>query len=259
MGNQFVEVKEKFDGSVTEFVIGPAPANIVSEAVMDELSVHLDKVVQDPNKKLIILTGAGDHFSFGASVQEHTPDKCDSMITKFNKFIGKILECQVPILARVTGNCLGGAFEVVLACHFIFAERKASFAFAEIKLAVFPPPGSILLPHIVGDKIASQLVLTGAAKSAEELNNYNMINEMADDASALDKAIDAFITKRIMPLSASSIRIASEAVRIDIIKTYKEHIDNIEKLYLKKLMSMHDAVEGITSFMEKRPPNWTNN
>jgi cyclohexa-1,5-dienecarbonyl-CoA hydratase len=259
MGNKLVEVNEKFNGNVTELVIGPAPANIVSEAVMGELTIELEKVAKDPNKKLIILTGAGDQFSYGAAVAEHTPDKCDSMIMKFNKFIGKILTCPVPVLARVRGNCLGGAFEVVLACHFIFAEKKASFAFAEIKLGVFPPPGSILLPLIVGDKIASQMVLTGSAKSAEELKNYNLINEMSDDAEALDKAIDAFITKRIMPLSASSIRIASEAVRIDIIKRYKEHIADIEKLYLKKLMSTHDAVEGIASFMDKRPPNWTNN
>ncbi len=259
MGNKLVQVNEKFNGNVTELVIGPAPANIVSEAVMGELTIELEKVAKDPNKKLVILTGAGDQFSYGAAVAEHTPDKCDSMITKFNKFIGKILTCPVPVLARVRGNCLGGAFEVVLACHFIFAEKKASFAFAEIKLGVFPPPGSILLPLIVGDKIASQMVLTGSAKSAEELKNYNLINEMSDDAEALDKAIDAFITKRIMPLSASSIRIASEAVRIDIIKRYKEHIADVEKLYLKKLMSTHDAVEGIASFMDKRPPNWTNN
>ncbi len=258
MGETLVQVNEKYNGAVTELVIGPAPANIVSEAAMAELAVQLDKAAKDPNKKLVILTGAGDHFSFGASVQEHTPDRCDSMITKFNKFIGKILTCPVPVLARVRGNCLGGAFEVVLACNFIFAEKKASFAFAEIKLAVFPPPGSILLPLVVGDKIASQMVLTGAAKSAEELYTFNCINETADDAAALDKAIDTFVTKRILPLSASSIRIANEAVRIDIIKRYNEHIDNIEKLYLKKLMSTKDAVEGIVSFMEKRPPKWQN-
>jgi cyclohexa-1,5-dienecarbonyl-CoA hydratase len=259
MGQKLVQVNEKFNGNVTELVIGPAPSNIVSEAVMGELTIELEKAAKDPKKKLIILTGAGDQFSYGASVPEHTPDRCDSMITKFNKFIGKILSCPVPVLARVRGNCLGGAFEVVLACHYIFAEKKASFAFAEIKLAVFPPPGSILLPLIVGDKIACQMVLTGAAKSAEEMKSYNMINELADDAESLDKSIDTFITKRIMPLSASSIRIASEAVRMDIIKRYKEHISEIEKLYLKKLMSTHDAVEGIASFMEKRPPNWTNN
>jgi cyclohexa-1,5-dienecarbonyl-CoA hydratase len=259
MGDKLVQVNEKYNGSAVELIVGPAPANILSEAAMDELSAHLDKIVKDPNKKIIILTGAGDHFSFGASVPEHTPDRCDSMITKFNVFIGKMLACPVPILARVKGNCLGGALEVVLACHFVFAEKKASFAFAEIKLAVFPPPGSILLPLVVGDKIACQMVMTGAAKSAEELKNYNFINELSDDADAMDKAIDTFITKRIMPLSASSIRIANEAVRKDIVTRYKEHIAEIEKLYLKKLMSTHDAVEGIVSFMEKRPPKWTNN
>jgi cyclohexa-1,5-dienecarbonyl-CoA hydratase len=259
MGNTLVQVNEKFNGSVTELVIGPAPANIVSEAVMGELSTHLDKAAKDPNKKLIIITGAGDHFSFGASVAEHTPDKCDSMITNFHIFIEKILASPVPVMARVRGNCLGGGFEVVLACHFIFAEKTASFAVPEIKLGVFPPPASLLLPLMVGDKIACQIVLTGANKTAEELKNYNLINESSENAEALDKAIDAFITKRIMPLSASTIRIANRAVRLGVVKHYKENVKEVEKLYLKTLMSTHDAVEGITSFIEKRPPKWQNN
>jgi cyclohexa-1,5-dienecarbonyl-CoA hydratase len=256
---KLVEVNEKFNGNVTELVIGPAPSNIVSEAVMGELTIELEKAAKDSKKKLIIITGAGDHFSFGASVAEHTPDKCDSMITKFHLFIEKILSCPVPVMARVRGNCLGGGFEVAIACHFIFAEKNASFAVPEIKLGVFPPPASLLLPLIVGDKIACQIVLTGAAKSAEELKNYNLINESSENAEALDKAIDAFITKRIMPLSASTIRIAAQAVRLVILKQYRENVKEVEKLYLKKLMSTHDAVEGIKSFIEKRPPTWQNN
>jgi cyclohexa-1,5-dienecarbonyl-CoA hydratase len=259
MGNNLVEVNEKYNGSVTELVIGPAPANIVSEAVMGELGVQLDKAAKDINKKLIIITGAGDHFSFGASVAEHTPDKCDSMITKFHLFIEKVLSCPVPILGRVRGNCLGGGFELVLACHFIFAEKTASFAVPEIKLGVFPPPASLLLPLIVGDKIACQIVLTGANKTADELKNYNLINECSENVEVLDKAIDAFITKRIVPLSASTIRVANRAVRLGVLKHYKENVKEVEKLYLKTLMGTHDAVEGIASFMEKRPPKWQNN
>lgn len=256
---KLVTSTEKFNGAVAELVIGPPPANIVSEAAMEEILVELDKIVKDPNKKMIILTGAGDHFTFGASVQEHTPKQVGSMIPKFNIFIEKLLSCPVPILARVRGNCLGGGFEVVLGCHYIFAEKKASFAFAEIKLGVFPPPGSLLLPLMIGDKLACQIITTGLAKTGEELKSNNVVNEVYENAAELDKAIETFVTKKILPLSASSVRIAAQAVRMVTLRLYKENIKEMEDLYLKTLMSTHDAVEGITSFMEKRPPAWKNN
>jgi cyclohexa-1,5-dienecarbonyl-CoA hydratase len=259
MENKFITVNEKFNGSVAEIVIGPAPSNIVSEAVMAEVTAQLDKTAKDANKKLIILTGAGDNFSYGASVPEHAPDKVGSMLPKFHTFIEKILCCPIPVMAKVKGKCLGGGYETVIACHYIFADKTASFAVPEITLGVFPPPASILLPLIIGDKLACQMVLTGAAKSADDLKAANLINEVSENAEALEKTIETFITKRVLPMSASSIRIACQSVRKEIIEKYKANIKEIEKLYLKNLMSSHDAVEGITAFMEKRQAVWKNN
>ncbi len=259
MANKLIAVNEKFNGNVAEIIIGPAPSNIVSEAVMGEVMVELEKIVKDPNKKLIIITGAGDHFSYGASVPEHTAERVGSMLPKFHIFIEKILSSPVPVMARVRGKCLGGGFETVIACHFIFADKTASFAVPEITLGVLPPPASVLLPLIIGDKYACQMVLTGASKSAEELKGLNLVNDVSDNAEALEKSIDTFITKRIIPLSASSIRVACQTVRLEVIEKYRKNIKTAEKLYLKDLMSTHDAVEGINSFIAKRPAVWKNN
>lgn len=257
MADKFVEVIEKSEG-VTELVIGPAPSNIVSEAVMAEIIEQLEIVQKNKDKKLVILTGAGDHFSYGASVPEHTPEKVDSMIPNFHKLIDKILSCQVPIMAKVKGNCLGGGFEVVMACHFIYALKDASFAVPEIKLGVFPPPASVLLPFIIGDSLACEMTLTGSAKSGEELKNCGFANAAFDTSEEMDEAIDKFIAKKINPLSASSLRKAVQAVRTGIIERYRDDIQKVEKLYLKDLMSTNDGVEGIVSFIEKRKPEWKN-
>lgn len=257
MSEKLVEVVERNKG-VIELVIGPPPSNIVTEAVMGEVMDQLDKINGDQDNKLIILSGAGNHFSYGAAVQEHTPDKVGSMIPKFHKFIDKILSSSVPVLAKVRGKCLGGGFETAIACHLIFAEKTASFAVPEIILGVFPPPASALLPMMIGDSLASEIVLTGVAKSGEELKACNLVNEVFDNSDAMEESIDKFINNKILPLSAASLRIASQAVRYGVVTRYREYIKIIEKLYLKDLMSTHDAVEGITAFMEKRKPEWKN-
>ena len=258
MSDKLVEVVER-NKSVIELVIGPPPSNIVSEAVMGEVMGHIEKINSEPDSKLIILTGAGNHFSYGASVPEHTPEKVGSMIPKFHKFIDKILSSPVPIMAKVKGRCLGGGFETAIACHLIFAEKTASFAVPEIILGVFPPPASALLPMMIGDSLANEIVLTGVAKSGEELKGCNLVNEVFDNSEAMEASINKFINNKIMPLSASSLRKASQAVRYGVVTRYREYIKKAEELYLKDLMSTHDAVEGITSFMEKRNPEWKNN
>lgn len=255
--NTLVQVRKRTE-EVKEFLIGPAPSNIVSEAVMDEIMARIEECVNDNNTKMIILTGEGEHFSFGASVPEHTPEKVGSMLPKFHTLIDKILSCPVPIMARVRGNCLGGGFEVVMACHFIFTDKSASFAVPEIKLGVFPPPASALLPLMIGESIACEITITGTSKSGEELKSYGLVNEVFDDADALEEGIAKFINKRISPLSASSLRNAAKAVRTGIVEQYRKDIKTIEKLYLQELMKTHDAVEGISSFMEKRKPVWKN-
>ncbi len=255
--NQLIQVHTKTEG-VKELVIGPAPSNIVSEAVMDEIMAHLEQSVKDNNTKMVILTGEGEHFSFGASVPEHTPEKVGSMLPKFHILIDKILSCPVPVMARVRGNCLGGGFEVVMACHFIFADKSASFAVPEIKLGVFPPPASALLPLMIGESVACEITMTGVSKSGDELKSYGLVNEIFDNVESLEEGINKFINKRISPLSASSLRYAAKAVRTGIVERYRDNIKTIEKLYLQELMKSHDAVEGITSFMEKRKPVWNN-
>jgi cyclohexa-1,5-dienecarbonyl-CoA hydratase len=258
MSEKLIEAIKKSE-AVTELIIGPPPSNIISEALMAELMGYLEKIANDRNKKLIVLTGAGNEFSYGASIQEHAPDKIESMIPNFNLCIDKILSSPVPILAKVRGRCLGGGFEVAMACHLIFAEKTAAFALPEITLGVFPPPASSLLPIMIGDNLANEIILTGASKSGEELKNCNLVNQVFDNAQAMEEEIVKFIEKRIIPLSASSIRKATQAARTGIIERYRKEIKIIEKLYLKDLMSTHDAVEGITSFMEnKRKPVWTN-
>ncbi len=255
MNYTLIKTTELHDGQVTEILLGPPPGNILSAQMMDEISAEMDKVRAAPHKKLLIFTGTGKHFSFGASVEEHTADKVGAMLPKFHNLIAALLECPVPALAKVRGVCLGGAFELALGCPLLFCEEGAALGVPEIQLGVFPPAASILLPHKIGSGVAAQMILTGDKFAATELKRLGLVNEVAE-AGKLDEAVQGFIEKQILPKSAVALRLANQAAQIGLLKHFRDHIQEVERLYLDRLMSTADAVEGIQAFLEKRKPKW---
>jgi len=250
-----IKTTELYNGQVTEILLGPPPGNILSARMMDELSAEMERAKGVPHKKLLIFSGTGKHFSFGASVEEHTADKVGAMLPKFHKLIGAVLECPVPALAKVRGVCLGGAFELALACPLLFCDEGAALGVPEIQLAVFPPAASILLPHKIGFALAAQMTLTGEKFAATELKRLGLVNEVAEGGK-LDEAVQTFVEKQILPKSAAALRLANQATQFGLVKRYRNSIQEVERLYLDRLMSTADAVEGIQAFLEKRPPKW---
>jgi cyclohexa-1,5-dienecarbonyl-CoA hydratase len=125
----------------------------------------------------------------------------------------------------------------------------------EIQLGVFPPAASILLPFKLGFAHAAQMILSGEKVPAAELKRVGLVNEVAA-AGKLDEAVQAFVEKHVLPKSAASLRLANQASHSILIKHYRAHIQEVERLYLDRLMSTADAVEGIQAFLEKRPAKW---
>lgn len=237
MATDLLTCTDKFKGQVAELTFGPAPANIITAELMGALSQQLKQVQGDKHKKLIVLCGTGKHFSYGASVEEHQPEQVRDMLPRFHRTIGEMLECRVPILAKVSGLCLGGGFEIALACTFIFADESARFAVPEIQLGVFPPPACALLPLKCGDSYAAQLILTGDRESAQELLARGLINQVVETGN-LDAEVDKFIENQILPKSASSLRLAQQALRTWPVGEYEKTIAAVEKLYLQDITAI---------------------
>jgi cyclohexa-1,5-dienecarbonyl-CoA hydratase len=252
-------VSELHDGQVVEIVLGPAPGNIVSVALIEELAAELRRIdgggPENKSRKLIVISGDGKHFSYGASVEEHKASSVGEMLPSFHQLIKQLLGCNVPTLAKVSGQCLGGGFELALACSLIFSTEDARFGVPEIKLGVFPPVASVLLPCKTGDAAACQMILTGESFSAGDLFRLGIVNKVADSGPLNDVVAD-FVENQILPKSASSLRIACQAARTGTREYYDSHIKDAETLYLERLMSTADAVEGIDAFVEKRAPKW---
>jgi len=230
-------------------------ANLVDAAMISELRLALAEQVSNPNIAAVLLDAEGPHFSFGASVEEHLPEQCADMLSSLHGLIIEMLEYPVPILAAVQGQCLGGGLEVACAASQIFAATDAKFGQPEIKLAVFAPAASCLLPERIGQANAEDLLFSGRSISAEQALGMGLVQNINKDAQG---AALLWFDTHLAKLSASSLRFAVKAARLQSLDRIKEKFARVEHLYINELMKTHDALEGLTAFVEKRTANWEN-
>lgn len=229
--------------------------NIITAALVDALRAALESVAENHHLKLITIEGAGQDFSFGASIPEHAPDRIARVLPAMHQLIFDLLEVPAVTAAIVRGRCLGGGFELALACDFIFAAEDASLGLPEIDLGVFPPAGAALLPRRIGAARASSPILTGASRSAGEWASWGLV-EFVSSGDSLQGDVDAWFARCLAPKSAAAVRHAAAAARLALVEEVKRTLPALERLYLDELMHTSDAEEGIQAFLEKRPPRW---
>lgn len=247
------------NNSVAKIVLNSPKGNVLDSVMMAELYEILSSFETMNNLKMITFEGEGNHFSFGASVEEHKKERAGEMLRTFHSLFYKLAGLGIPTAAKVRGQCLGGAMELCLMCNFIFADSSAKFGQPEIVLGVFPPPASLLLPMKIGYAKAEELLLTGKTISADEAKNTGFVNQTYNTWEDLNSAFDEFLNIQILPKSASSLRYAVKAARFIFNKTIIEELKLLENFYVNDMMKTHDSNEGINSFLEKRKPEWKNN
>lgn len=246
------------ESSSVRITLTGSKGNILTRAAMHELRAELETIKADAAVKVVILMGEGKHFSFGASVEEHKREHAAEMIHDFHELILNVADLSIPVIAVVSGYCLGGAMELVLAGNLIFADETAFFGQPEISLGVFPPPASLLLPLKLGYGRAEEPLMTGENIPAARALEIGLVNRLYPSASALHEGTDDWIRTHLLPKSASSLRLAVSAERIVFSETLRTHLPRLERLYVDDLMATHDANEGIAAFLEKRKPEWSN-
>ena len=255
---QKLKINYTHEQSVANILLDDGKGNILDHIMMQELQELLNLFASKPELKLIVFEGAGKHFSFGASVEEHQQDMAADMLRSFHQLFYSLRDLAIPTLAKVSGQCLGGGMELALICNFIFADQSAKFGQPEAILGVFPPPASILLPEKIGYARAEELLITGKTISAAEAEKIGLINALFDDKEILNAGVDAWIEKNILPKSASSLRYGVKSARVKLNHVLSSFLPQLEEMYVKQLMQTKDANEGIQSFLEKRKPVWTN-
>jgi len=250
-----VSISLNQDRSRAAFQIGGSKGNIITEDVVRALRSGLESLADTPHLKLITIEGNGVDFSFGASVPEHTADRISSVLPSMHALIDDVLDAPAATAAIVRGRCLGGGFELALACDLIFAADDAVFGLPEIALGVFPPAASALLPYRVGGALATRTVLTGESRSAAEWHRAGLIEAIAPSV-ALGSCVDDWFATHLAPRSAAALRHAASAARLALVAHVRRTLPELERLYLDSLMRTEDAAEGVAAFLEKRAPRW---
>lgn len=253
-----LKLEYSHDGSVANIILDDGKGNVLDNTMMLEMLDLFAEFKTNNSIKLITFQGEGKHFSFGASVPEHTKEFAEMMIKTFHKIFFEIIEMSIPTMAKISGQCLGGGMELALACNFMFADKTAVLAQPEIILGVFPPPASVMLPLKIGNARAEEILLTGRNIKAEEGERIGLLNKVYEDKDALNAGAEEWITKNIVPKSASSLKYGVKASRAVFNYIMSNKLPYLEQLYVSQLMETKDANEGINSFLEKRQPVWEN-
>lgn len=252
-----IKLSTHHDGAVWRVLLASPKGNVLDSVMMADIHAVLDEASTHKQLRLIVFEGEGKHFSFGASVEEHVKDKASGMLGSFHGMFLKLADLAIPTAALVRGQCLGGGMELAIYCNFLFAESTAMFGQPEIKLAVFPPPASIILPLKVGQANADVLCLTGTTVTAAEARKMGLVTHLVPEGEDGWEHLDAWAAKSIVPLSGASLRRAHKAVRHHFDEALRQRLSLVQRLYVEDLMQTHDANEGIESFLEKRKPEMT--
>jgi cyclohexa-1,5-dienecarbonyl-CoA hydratase len=248
-----IEVSSRADGRVLHLLLAKPKANILDSAMIRALSSALEESVNDETC-LVVFEGQGDHFCFGASVEEHQPDQAAEMLQAFHGLFRQLADLAVPTCAVVRGQCLGGGLELASWCTWIVSTPEARFGQPEIRLAVFPPMASILIPWRAGGQTALDLCVSGRSIKAPEALAVGLINAVTEDPQVWWETL---VEKHLSKTSASSLRFAELAARMDLMEAMEKRLPRLEALYLEGLMATPDAKEGIQAFLDRRNPVFT--
>jgi cyclohexa-1,5-dienecarbonyl-CoA hydratase len=248
-----IVLERSHGGVVLRVVLDTPPGNILDIATLSELGRRLSAEGSAPALKAIVFEGAGAHFSYGVSIEEHRPEKVEEMLQTFHGLFRTLLGLDRVLIAVVRGQCLGGGLELASFCHRVFAHPRARLGQPEINLGVFPPVASVILPLRCGQSAADEICLTGRTLSAREALGLRLVDEVAADPR---RAAFRFIAKHLLPKSAASLARAVRAVRLRMSGAILNDLAVTEHLYLDDLMRTHDAREGIEAFLAKRTPKW---
>ncbi len=242
------------EGRLLRLRLSRPKANLIDAGMIAALDAALSEHLDNPALGAVLVDAEGPHFSFGASVEEHLPAQCAAMLRGIHRLILRLVESPVTILTAVRGQCLGGGLELAAAGHLLFVAPDASLAQPEMKLGVFAPAASCLLPELIGPTRALDLLLSGRSITGAEAAAIGLAHATAADPAA---AALGYFEAHLKSKSASSLRHAVRAARCDYAARVAAKLKAVERDYLDVLMTTHDAVEGLEAFIAKRAAQWT--
>ena len=234
--------------------------NALNHAVVSGIRDAILQAEASGTVRAIVLTGAGDKaFCAGGDLSptaagapfESDPANPRNYVVDLFKVM---IECRLPIIARVNGHALAGGFGLLCACDIAVSTRTATFGTPESKIGIFP---MMILPHLmraVPPRLLMEMCVTGEPISAEQALAANIVNYVADPAE-LDAKVD-WLLERVVTRSPTAVRLGKQAYNAMRDMSLREGLDYAQVM-LHAMAQTKDAVEGFAAFREKRSPVWS--
>ncbi|KAF4307760.1 Crotonase core [Botryosphaeria dothidea] len=235
----------------------PSKRNAFSQAMIDQLVATLLRLDQDGRVRAVVVTGSpGGPFSAGVDLKELV--RISEAEAHDRKFLRDLTDAftafSKPVVAAVVGFALGGGFEVALLSDIIYAAPDALFGLPEIKIGTIPGAGGTqYLAALLGKHKAMEFILTGASATAQDLERLGLVNKTFPADCVLDEALA--LAARIASVSGAVTKLAKRSILNASENSLSAGLDKEKDLYYASF-STYDCKEGMTAFLEKRPPHF---
>ena len=233
----------------------PKELNALNAVLMEELITALEAFDKDSAIGCMVVTGNERAFAAGADIKEMAGAGTVEMLTRdtLSRW-DRLKKIKKPIIAAVSGYCLGGGCELAMACDMIVATESARFGQPEINIGVMPGAGGTQrLTRAVGKALAMEMVLNGRMLSAEEAIRWGLVNRVVPVEVYLDEALA--LAQALAERAPLAIRLAKESVN-NAFETYLADGLADERRAFYMLFATEDQKEGMAAFVEKRPAEW---
>ncbi len=240
---------------VARIILRNPPLNVIDIPMMRELQQGLAEIESRSDISIVVFEGDSRAFSAGVDVKAHVPEQVHEMLTSFHSVIRAIVDSRKVTIAAVQGACLGGGAELASVCDMVYTARNATWGFPEIKLGCYPPVAAVALPALVGQKRATELILTGRQISGDEAVAIGLANRSAH-TDELAAVVDETLSQ-LQAMSPAALALAKKSIYAWDAIHFDKGLARAERIYLEELIATEDTREGIAAFLEKRSPKWS--
>ncbi len=233
----------------------PAALNALNQSLLQELMQALEAFDADPGIGAIVLCGDERAFAAGADIKEMADASAIEMLVSDRiSVFERLSRIKKPVIAAVSGWCLGGGNELAMACDMIIASETAKFGQPEINIGVIPGAGGTQrLTRAVGKAIAMEMVLNNRTLSAAEALQYGLVNRLVPKEQYLQEALA--LAAEVADRAPLAVRLGKEAVNRAFETSLAEGIA-AERRAFYFLFASHEQKEGMRAFIEKRKAQW---
>jgi cyclohexa-1,5-dienecarbonyl-CoA hydratase len=253
----YQHIRQRIEDRVARITFARPPLNVFHIEMMREITAAL---IESAQREVVAIVFDADKecrsFSAGVAVEEHVQDTIFQMLDAFHAIFRQMEQIGKPTIALVDGAALGGGCELVAACDIVIASDRSRFGQPEIKLGVFPPVAAVILPLVIGEKRARELILTGEIIDAVEAGRLGLCNHIVPSAHLEPKLVE--VVSKLRELSGTSLAYARQSLDLGRARSIEDALSEQENIYLHELMKTADANEGVKAFMEKRKAVWRN-